>query len=423
MVFGWGKKKEDKLQEIEKKQITLNEIPKIIETLLNIRTSQTLKEIKSLRDSTEPLIEKLSDIGQNLEKDDLAVDEIDKHLRIIVVRGKKQVIDAIKRDIINLPEISTMDDSKKLNEELNQLLKKIGDVLGRQTRVIHIFAKKYAEQLKEILEQMNSNHLEIQKLIKNYDETKITSNAIFDSLKTLSENRDEEKHLSNRINEIKKDNEILDKKISSYNDSIEKIKLSKEYSDYVFLKDSLEKTIDKKPLIKNQIDTQFTKISRPLGRYEYVSSDKDQKNLLTKLLNDPLDVLVTKNKDMIIIILENVRKGILSGTISVKDLEKSMSQITETVEILDSLIHKVEEFKEEIKNIENKISQFDNSQINKLEKDLQRALDEKIENEQKIIVLENDINEIITKIPLLTDDLESKLIKISNTQYTIIKPT
>ena len=423
MVFGWGKKKEDKLQEIEKKQITLNEIPKIIETLLNIRTSQTLKEIKSLRDSTEPLIEKLSDIGQNLEKDDLAVDEIDKHLRIIVVRGKKQVIDAIKRDIINLPEISTMDDSKKLNEELNQLLKKIGDVLGRQTRVIHIFAKKYAEQLKEILEQMNSNHLEIQKLIKNYDETKITSNAIFDSLKTLSENRDEEKHLSNRINEIKKENEILDKKISSYNDSIEKIKLSKEYSDYVFLKDSLEKTIDKKPLIKNQIDTQFTKISRPLGRYEYVSSDKDQKNLLTKLLNDPLDVLVTKNKDMIIIILENVRKGILSGTISVKDLEKSMSQITETVEILDSLIHKVEEFKEEIKNIENKISQFDNSQINKLEKDLQRALDEKIENEQKIIVLENDINEIITKIPLLADDLESKLIKISNTQYTIIKPT
>lgn len=423
MVFGWGKKKEDKLQEIEKKQITLNEIPKIIETLLNIRTSQTLKEIKSLRDSTEPLIKKLSDIGQNLEKDDLAVDEIDKHLRIIVVRGKKQVIDAIKRDIINLPEISTIDDSKKLNEELNQLLKKIGDVLGRQTRVIHIFAKKYAEQLKEILEQMNSNHLEIQKLIKNYDETKITSNAIFDSLKTLSENRDEEKHLSNRINEIKKENEILDKKISSYNDSIEKIKLSKEYSDYVFLKDSLEKAIDKKPLIKNQIDTQFTKISRPLGRYEYVSSDKDQKNLLTKLLNEPLDVLVTKNKDMIIIILENVRKGILSGTISVKDLEKSMSQITETVEILDSLIHKVEEFKEEIKNIENKISQFDNSQINKLEKDLQRALDEKIENEQKIIVLENDINEIITKIPLLADDLESKLIKISNTQYTIIKPT
>ena len=39
---------------------------------------------------------------------------------------------------------------------------------GRQTRVIHIFAKKYAAQLKENLEVMNSNHAEIQKLLKNY---------------------------------------------------------------------------------------------------------------------------------------------------------------------------------------------------------------------------------------------------------------
>ena len=33
--------------------------------------------------------------------------------------------------------------------------------------------------------------------------------------------------------------------------------------------------------IKNEINAQFTKISRPLSRYEYGSSlDKDQKNLL-----------------------------------------------------------------------------------------------------------------------------------------------
>ena len=41
----------------------------------------------------------------------------------------------------NLMQVSTLDDAKKLDYFLNQLLKKVGDVLGRQTRVIHIFAK------------------------------------------------------------------------------------------------------------------------------------------------------------------------------------------------------------------------------------------------------------------------------------------
>lgn len=423
MVFGWGKKKDDRPQQSEKKEIVLNDIPKIIDEILHLRTTQTLNEIKSMRNSTEPLINELSKIGQTLEKDNLAVDEIDKHLRIIVVRGKKQVIDAIKKDIVELPKVSTMDDAKELNDVLNQILKKTGDVLGRQTRVIHIFAKKYAEQLKEILTQMNSNHFEIQQLIKNYDETNTNSKHIFNSLNTLSDYDNEIMHHSDRISQLKKENETLNANISVISDSIKKIKSSKEYDDYTSLTESLEKLNIEKTHIKNQIDDQFTKISRPLGRYEYVSSDKEQKNLLAKLLDDPIEVLSTKNKDMIIIILENVRKGILSGSISVKDLEKSMSQITETVEILDFFIHNVDEFKGKVQNIQNKMSQFERSELNKLEKDLEKTLDQKTQNEQKIITFENEMKEFSTKIPYLINELESKLRIISNIQYTIAKPS
>jgi len=48
----------------------------------------------------------------------------------------------IKKEATNLPEISSFEDSMKMNNVLNHKLKKIGDVLGRQTRVIHIFAIK-----------------------------------------------------------------------------------------------------------------------------------------------------------------------------------------------------------------------------------------------------------------------------------------
>ena len=147
MVFGWGKKKQEEKPVVEAppstKEISLDEIPGIVSDLQNLRKSQTISEIKHLRNSTQPLIDELSQIGNSLEKDNLRVDDIDKHLAIIVVRGKKQVIHVIKKDVVPLPEVTTIDDIYKVDNSLNQLLKKVGDVLGRQTRVIHIFAKKY----------------------------------------------------------------------------------------------------------------------------------------------------------------------------------------------------------------------------------------------------------------------------------------
>lgn len=421
MVFGWGKKKEDDSQATTK-QIHTKDIPKIIDEILNRRTNQMLAEIKSLRDSTDPLIKELAKIGKTLEKDNLAVDEIDKHLRIIVVRGKQQVIDVIKKDTLNLPQVSTIEDTKILNDALNQILKKIGDVLGRQTRVIHIFAKKYAEQLKQILAQMNSNHFEIRQMIKNYDDAKVTYEQITDSLKALNNYDEELEHHTQRISEINKDIESLEGQILSLNASIDKIKSSKEFSDYESLRHSLEQLGGEKTQIKNHIGTQFTKISRPLSRYEYISSDKDQKNLLVKLVEDPVDVLVSKNRDMIIVILENVRKGILSGSISVKDIEKSMDHITETVEMIDSFIRQVDEFKEKVRRIEEQMNQFDRTALDKFEKDLEKALHEKEEYRQKITSFTNEADEIRSKIPSLLTDIESKLRQFSSVQYTLVKP-
>ena len=133
MVFGWGKKKEVKksVEEIpQNKEIPLSDVTKIVNDLYHLRTSQTISEIKDLRNQTAPLIDDLINIGNVLEKDNLNVDDIDKHLAIIVVRGKKQVIEMIKKGVVPLPEISTIDDAEKLNSSLNQILKKVGDVLG-----------------------------------------------------------------------------------------------------------------------------------------------------------------------------------------------------------------------------------------------------------------------------------------------------
>ncbi len=426
MVFGWGKKKQEEKfagETLQEKEVQLPDVHKIVDDLNQLRKSQIISEIKHLRNNTAPLIDDLMKIGSVLEKDNLKVDDIDKHLAIIVVRGKKQVIDVIKKDVVHLPEISSIDDAKKLNFSLNQILKKVGDVLGRQTRVIHIFAKKYANQLKENLEVMNKNQSEIHKILKNYDSTKSTSDEITDTLNqidTLKKVRLEKNQKSTDANQTVL---LLDRKISSIQNSIKKTKSSDNYKKYVDLKNTLDTFSTQKSKIKNEIDTQFTKISRPLSRYEYGSSlDKEQKILLTKLVQEPYNVLLPQNKDSIIVILENVRKGISSGSISVKDIDKSLSQITETEETLDGFVRQISEYLEKHEKMKNDLNSLNPNELVSLENELTKNISLKADSQLKSETFQGEIDEIDSKIPKLVSEIEEKLRQFSNTKYVVLPP-
>ena len=423
MVFGWGKKKQEETSggEIhQNKEISLADVPKIISDLSALRKSQTLSEINNLRNKTAPLIEELMKIGNVLEKDDLNMDDVDKHLSIIVVRGKKQVIDMIKKDVVSLPKISSFDDAEKLNSVLNLILKKVGDVLGRQTRVIHIFAKKYANQLKENLAVMNSNHSEISDLLKNYNSTKSLSEETLDAINQIKNLKELRTKQSRKIENITKNTITINEKISTLHNSIDEIKSSDNYTKYLALKNTLDEFVEQKSMIKTQINTQFTKISRPLGRYEYASSlDKDQKNILSNLVSEPIDVLSSNNYDSIILILENVRKGIISGSISVKDVEKTSLQITETEESLDGFIKLVSEYNEKYKQIQNDVTSLMPSDLLSLESDLAKTTLLNDESNLKSKTFQGELDEIDSKIPKLVSEIEDKLRQFSNTKYTI----
>jgi len=426
MVFGWGNKKQEEkpLRGISlEKEIQLSDIQNIVVDLNQLRDSQILSEIKYLRDNTEPLIDDLIRIGNVLAKDNLKVDDIDKHLAIIVVRGKKQVIDVIKKDVLHLPEILSIDDAEKLNFSLNQILKKVGDVLGRQTRVIHIFARKYANQLKVNLEVLKKNHNDVDTLLKNYDSAKSSSNEIIDAVNQIKILKEKQLEKNQKITNTNKITQSLDEKILSIQKSIEEIKSSDNYKKYIDLKNTLDEFSSKKLKIKNEIDTQFTKISRPLSRYEYGSSlDKDQKIILSKLIKNPIDVLLPGTQDSIILILENIKKGISSGSISVKDTDKSLSLITETEETLDGFVKQILEHLEKYEKMKHNLNSLNSKKLVSLEHELTKNISFKGDSQLKSETFQGEIDEIDSNIPKLVSEIEDKLRQFSNTKYSVVYP-
>ena len=425
MVFGWGKKKQVE-EPVERKRVNqdieLSEVPQIINDLRKLRESQTISEIKHLRNDTAPLIDDLMKIGIVLDKDDLNIDDIDKHLAIIVVRGKKQVIDILKKDVKTLIQVSNMDDAKKLDYFLTQLLKKVGDVLGRQTRVIHIFAKKYANQLTTNLKIMNENSDNITKLLKHFDSTQSSFDEIDEMLNKIESLKQDHVDKTKRNAEIQDNLKSLQEKNISLQKSLDEIHASENYKNYVSLQNKLNDFIKQKSKIKSEIDTQFTKISRPLGRYAYASSlDKEQTHILSTLVDNPFDALIAKNLDSIILILENIRKGISSGSISVKDTQKTMSQLTETEESLVGFIKKVSEYSTVFDSMDADLKNLKPQNLTSTENDISKTSESKNDARQKSKTILSEISEIESQIPQFTSKIESKLKIFSSTRYTLSK--
>ncbi|HSD04827.1 MAG TPA: exonuclease SbcC, partial [Nitrosopumilaceae archaeon] len=165
--------------------------------------------------------------------------------------------------------------------------------------------------------------------------------------------------------------------------------------------------------IKFEIDTQFSKISRPLGKYSYVSSlDKSLKKIMEDLIAEPSEMIMNENKDSIVQILQSVVKGVVAGNVSVKDSQKAVEQIEETIQKLGEFIRIKEKFSQKLSSLENSLSIFDIKKLEENEKLLSKTIDEKSHEESKLSSLEKEIEENTKTIPQLASDIEKKLSNI-----------
>ncbi len=421
MVFGWGKKKKSFEYETiqDEREIKLDEINSKIEEIQNLRKKTIVAESKTFRKKIEYKLDEVSKIIIELEKDDLNVDDIDKHLEILVVRGKKQVIDTVKKENFEeLPDIKSYEDVLALTELVTHKLKRIGDALGRQSRVIHIFAKKYAGRLKSHLKVLNSDHGELQSLVDNYKKLNDDASEISKKIIKHAESKNKLATYDKRITDTKNSIEEFQKKIENTQKSISELKSGEKYSKYIETQKKLESLSPKQ--IQGKIDSQFTKISRPLSRYEYGSSlDKPQRVLMEKLINNPFDVLTLANKDDIIKILSSVRKGVESGSLSVKDPQKSLSSIDETIEMLDGFVKEKSGFTEKKDTLEREIDSFNIDELKQKESLLARTNTGKSDAESIIRRVEQEIEEIKKSLPEILMDVEIRLRRISAIKYHV----
>ena len=424
MVFGWGKKKleENEINVIPKeKHILLTDVTDILKEIHSVRDKTIMAEVKTFRNKINSNRETLLKITKELGGDTLNTEEIDHHLRRLVDRGKSDVLSIIKKECTkNLIEINSFDDVKTFSETVTKMLKRVGDSLGRQSNVIHIFAKKYAKRLKDDLRVMQSDNKEISALVTNHIDLENKVEEVAESIAEYEQFQKSLVVLDDREENAKKNIQKLIEMKKNIIDGIETLKNSKEYTAYLKIKEEINSLLSVKLEIKNQIDLQFANISRPMNKYVYISSlDKPQKKILLNLIATPYNELIDSNKRDIIQILESTRKGVQSGSVSVKYIDKSLAQIDETLSFIDTFIEKIASFNNSKNDLENKLSVFSSEELRQKEYQLTRHQNDKLALETKIESRENELRNTTELIPKHVKSLESILNQISAVQYTI----
>jgi predicted nucleic acid-binding Zn-ribbon protein len=424
MVFGFGKKKNDESsgsQTQQEKEIFLQDILSFLNNLESPRLSRIIQEAKHIKEQVESNYHKIKATILEFEEDDLNLDDVDKNLKTVVKRGKDAVVSTVKKEASNkLSKIETYADVLTLNADISQTLKRMGDVLGVHTRAMHVFARKYAERLKEEIATLAENRNSLQNMINEHENFKMNSGEIVESIKKIDGLNCEITQKSKRLTEVINEMDETKKSITNLEQSILELRAKREYQEFLDIKKKINLLDDERNNIKSKIDAQFSKISRPLSKYSYVSSlEKPMKRLMEELIADPYLAISIQNKFVIIEILEAATKSVLAGNISVKDSDKSVQQIEETINRLDEFLSLKEAHSKKLYSLESDLRVFDVALLGSKEKNLERAKSNLVDLESYSKKIETEIEGNKNQINNIKSRLETSLNHLSNKRMII----
>jgi len=428
MVFGWGKKKkeeeyEEYVETVRPKTqtITLDEIPKILDDLITIRKKTLVAEIKSHRNRLDPQRELILKIANELEDDDLNSDDLDPHFQIMVNRGKKEVVAVIKREFAKpFPEINSHEDVMRFKKVFSTGINKIGDMLGKHSRLIHILAKKYAKKFTDDFVKLTDDLKEVDELISNFSITENYTEQIHELLSSREKTLEKISKQNKRIRELKTSSSEHEQRIEELKNIIHEIKNSSDYKSYLEIQLKLSDLDSEEKQIRNNINDEFTKISRPLGKFVHISAhDKELKDLTAKLASRPFDVLDTENTSGIKSILDSIITGIDTGSVSVKDASKSKQSIDEIKGVIPSLIASKETFVSKKHELNQKLENIDLQSLHTAENDLNHEQTNLSDVSSRKKSLEDETLELTNSLPELLHKIETNLKDVTSTSYTI----
>jgi hypothetical protein len=406
----------EKVLEIEKVDLEKLESwfeEKVSNIGFNEQAKSYLKKIEEIKTQIPSLVENLK--NAEVSKDNKNVEE---RIKNIVKGHKDNYAREIERfwedlEILSKEHFKNLQEYKEVITFNKNVDKKIGELAKRTAKgyqaAQHLFFDP-VEKLFKKMGELNTLIKEFEKKIKNFGIEEELS-LIYELIHQLNQDISKKESFTLQIKEKEKEKNDSNKNLEEKEKELQTLKESKEYSQYKEIENQIGEVDKKVKYNENNIFSYFSKLNKPLRKYERVALDNQ---IIQAYINDGIKSFWQDPELKIKEALQGLKKALTENTIQFEDKQKNNfleligKSETNYLDELMALGNKLkEERKELIKQTEayeivvkidesNKKINSEKERINSLEQELS-TLKSKLEkiNLEKI---EKEINEKASKI-------------------------
>ena len=371
-MFGWGRKKQEAAS--EPRVLGLAEVEAEIDRVLGEEAGRLVDRVRSLREAVEGHMSEMVRVAAQMESERSAVTSTTGLPRWSGAARSRCWTPSASRPATGSRPVSRSTRCAPSTRHRPTRWRTWATCSARQTRVIHVFAKKHAARLKEILETYSEDAKSASEAAAQVRGLRVGPRQGLGAAAPDTQRPERRQRGARPRESLVRGGGEDGRRGGRQGGGRREFRETDRYRRYAGVLSEMESLEKKRKSTELSVGAVTAPISKAVSKYRYGSSlDKAQLALAGAMLESPLDAFVKENRADIAQILANTKKAVENGHMSVKDPAKTASCLDEAASRLDEMISRVLEYSDEKRRLESELASSDIGQMRRDEAAAERA--------------------------------------------------
>lgn len=322
--------------------LSIAQVQELLQKLEDAKVQALAARLSPVRDAVAASLRTLGSIADEMEREKVRLEELEKRFGSSVENTKRAVVSALRRETAaELPAVQSAGDAKKFRERLEAMMNRFGEVSGSHKRMLDHFIKKRAGMMKGEFGTLEGLLKETKGALASFEQERApaircagTVNTVLQKLASIKSGEAQARVAEERLS-------ALEAGLAGMKDELGKIRGTPEFAQAAAAAERLAGAQVRQEEFRAQVSKMFSHVSRALAKYSYGVS-KETSRRLHVLEERPWEIF--DDPAPYVLLLQEIRKSTESGQLQLKDAGKvaqhldaillALPGLTETARVL-----------------------------------------------------------------------------------------
>lgn len=422
--FGLFKKKE-KLEERpepavavpEAESLSIREVQSLLQELESAKVQWLAGRFEPLRQSASDVIATLGLIAEDMRRQEIKLEELEKRYGSTIETARKTVVSALRREASSeLAPIKSAGDAKKFRERLDTLRSRMGEVSGSHSKMLNYFLKKHADKMRTEFNKLEDLQKEAKSVLALFEQERApavrcasTVNTITQKLSSIAADELAAQSIEESVGALSRD-------LVGARQELAEVKSSPAFAHAQEALKMVAETRKRQAQFQGEISEMFSHVSRALTKYSYNVS-KETERRLQVMSAEPWKMFGDELAQYSALVQEIIR-SVRSGQIQLKDSEK----ILQNLDAIQSSLPRLHEAARALENEASSLARQDTEaarRASELEEKV-ATLEQEIEGDKKELEQKKrQTGEKNAEVDSLLWQVSENLAELAGRRYTV----